>query len=193
MSRFLSVIFLSWIFLPVLFAPNIATAQTSATLLQGQRVRVAYRCKVARGQVVECGARRSPRVDTGYLQAVDGHTLRVRGQSTDTELAIPTAFVDKVWVVDGKKGNFWAGAGIGLVAGAAVGGVIGSTQEFCILGCSPATEIGFILGAPAGFLVGGLVGALIQSDRWQAVGISGVHTSLEPRLNGIGVTVSVSF
>jgi hypothetical protein len=117
----------------------------------------------------------------------------VRGRSTDTELAIPTAFVDHVWVVDGKKGNFWAGAGIGLLAGAAIGGVIGSTQEFCILGCSPATEIGFILGAPAGFLVGGLVGTLIQSDRWRAVGIGGVHTSLEPRLDGIGLRVSVGF
>jgi hypothetical protein len=71
-----------------------------------------------------------------------GDTLRIRAQSGGVELAIPTASIAQVWVVEGRKGNFWAGAGIGLLAGAMIGGVIGSTQEFCLLECSPATLFG---------------------------------------------------
>jgi hypothetical protein len=185
--------FLIWIFVPVLFASKIAAAQTPGTLVEGQRVRVAFRCKLAGDQVIECRERRSPRIVTGHLQAVAGDTLRIRAQSSGAELAIPTASVAQVWEVEGSKGNFWAGAGIGLFAGALIGGVIGSTQELCILNCVPATGFGGIIGAPAGFLLGGVVGAVIRSDRWRAVPGNDHRVSVAPRLDAIGLNVSVAF
>jgi len=182
-----------WIFVPVLFASKIAAAQTPGTLVEGQRVRVAFRCKLAGDQVIECRERRSPRIVTGHLQAVAGDTLRIRAQSSGAELAIPTASVAQGWVVEGRKGNFWAGAGIGLLAGALIGGVIGSTQELCIFECSPATLFGVIIGAPAGALLGGAVGSQIQSDRWRPLSVNRLGLGVQPRLGAIGLRVSVAF
>jgi len=182
-----------WIFVPVLFASKIAAAQTPGTLVEGQRVRVAFRCKLAGDQVIECRERRSPRIVTGHLQAVAGDTLRIRAQSSGAELAIPTASVAQVWVVEGRKGNFWAGAGIGLLAGALIGGVIGSIQELCIFECSPATLFGVIIGAPAGALLGGAVGSQIQSDRWRPLSVNRLGLGVQPRLGAIGLRVSVAF
>ena len=182
-----------WILVPVLFASKMAAAQTPGTLVEGQRIRVAFRCKLTRDQVIECRERRSPRIVTGHVEAVAGDTLRIRAQSSGAELAIPTTSVDQVWVVEGRKGNFWGGAGIGLLAGALIGGVIGSTQEFCIFDCSPATFFGVIIGAPAGALLGGVVGSQIHSDRWRPRSVNRLSMSVQPRLRAIGLKVSVAF
>lgn len=188
MSRFLMSILL-----PLLFAPKLGAAQTPGVLMEGQRVRVAYRCKVARDQVVDCHKGRAPRLDAGHIQSFDGDTLRIRASSSDADLAIPRASIDQVWVVEGEKGNFWAGAGIGLFAGATIGGLIASTQEFCILSCAPATLFGVVIGAPVGALVGGVVGSQIQSDRWRPLPINRLRMSVQPRLGAIGLRVSVAF
>ena len=184
--------FSPWILLPLLCTTNIA-AQIPWTLLEGQRVRVALRCDVAPDPKIECREHRSPQMVTGYLQALAGDTLLIRAKSSDPSLAIPAASVAQLWVVDGKKGNFWKGAGIGLLAGALIGGVIGSTQEFCLLDCGPATAIGVVVGAPAGLLLGGVLGAVVQSDRWRALLGNDRGVSVAPRLDVIGLTVSVAF
>jgi hypothetical protein len=189
--------FRSWIFLPLLFVQNVATAQTPETLVEGQRVRVAHRCRITRDQPIECSERRSPRMTTGQLRTLDGDSLRISTQSTDTGLVIPTAYVDRLLVVDGRRSRFWTGAGIGLLAGAAIGGVIGSTQEWCLISfgdCDdPATGLGVIIGAPAGFLIGGVVGAVIRSDRWRAVSVNDHRISVEPRPDALGLQLSVGF
>lgn len=190
--------FRSWIFLPLLFAQNVATAQTPGTLVEGQRVRVAHRCRVTRDQLIACNERWSPRMTTGQLRTLDGDTLRISTQSTDAELVVPSAYVDRMWVVDGRRSRFWTGAGIGLLAGAVIGGAIGSTQELCIPFCDldspdPATGLGVIIGAPAGFLIGGVVGAVIRSDRWRAVSVNDHRISVEPRPDALGLRLSVAF
>jgi len=179
----------------VTFGTNVAQAQTPGTPVEGQRVRVVHGCEIARDQPIECRERRSLRVETGQFRALDGDTLRMRAQSTDAEVAIPTAYVTQVWVADGSRTHFWAGAGIGSLAGALIGGVIGSTQQPAEgLTChSPATACGVALGAPAGFLLGGLIGALIKSDRWRPVPVSHLRMSLEPQLDAPGLKVSVAF
>src|SRR6266516_4496046 len=184
-----------WMWLLVTFGTNVAQAQTPGTPVEGQRVRVAHGCEIARDQPIECRERRSLRVETGQFRALDGDTLRMRAQSTDAEVAIPTAYVTQVWVADGSRTHFWAGAGIGSLAGALIGGVIGSTQQPAEgLTCpSPATACGVALGAPAGFLLGGVVGALIKSDRWRPVLVSHLRMSLEPQLDALGLQVSVAF
>lgn len=192
MSRYL----MRSIVLLLLLAPNLGVAQTPGTLVEGQRVRVAFRCKLARDQVVECRDSGPPRVVTGHLQGLTSDTLRLRAQSSEAELAIPTSSVAQLWLADGRRRHFWAGAGIGFLAGAVIGGVIGSTQDFCFpfeFSCSPATLLGVITYAPLGFLLGGVVGASVQSDRWRPLPVNCLGMSVEPRLNAIGLTVAVVF
>ncbi len=95
-----------WMWLLVTFGTNVAQAQTPGTPVEGQRVRVAHGCEIARDQPIECRERRSLRVETGQFRALDGDTLRMRAQSTDAEVAIPTAYVTQVWVADGSRTHF---------------------------------------------------------------------------------------
>ena len=96
-----------------------------------------------------------------------------------------------------QQDTLLAGAGIGALAGALIGGVIGSAQHPAdegwgwTLNCTSAC--GVTLGAPAGFLLGGVIGALIKSDRWRPVSVSHLRMSLEPRLDALGLKVSVAF
>jgi len=187
MSRFLISILL-----PLLFAPNLGVAQTPRALVEGQRIRVAVRCKLAREQVTECHDSRPPRVITGRFQSVVDDTLRLRAQSNEAEVTIPMRSVAQLWVVDGTRGHFWVGAGIGLLAGAVIGGVLGSKEEFCITSCTSATGFGVLIGAPLGFLLGGDLGKRIRSDRWRSLPLDDLSVSVGLRLNAIGLRVSVA-
>src|SRR6266566_3715893 len=134
-----------WMWLLVTFGTNVAQAQTPGTPVEGQRVRVAHGCEIARDQPIECRERRSLRVETGQFRALDGDTLRMRAQSTDAEVAIPTAYVTQV-----------------SLAGALIGGVIGSPLQSSGDGWGwswtcKSRACGVGLGAEAGFLVGGVV------------------------------------
>jgi hypothetical protein len=53
--------------------------------------------------------------------------------------------------------------------------------------------LGVVLGAPAGFLLGGILGAVIRSDRWRAVPIKDHRISVAPRLDAVGFTVALTF
>ena len=182
----------SSVLLATSLVPTMGMAQGSMTPLEGQQIRVAHRCKNLPDNVFECRRRHSPRVESGYLQALDRDTIRLLVRSRSTELAIPTGSIDQVWVVDGMKGNFWSGAGFGLLGGALIGGLLGSTQEFCVLDCSQATPLGVILGAPVGFLLGGIIGAQVHSDRWREIRV-GPRVSVAPRLDRLGLSLSVAF
>jgi hypothetical protein len=91
----------------------------------------------------------------------------------------------------GTRGHFWAGAGIGLLGGALIGGAIGSTTDLCLDSCTAAQArsgaiiAGVIVGGAAGFLLGGVIGTLIRSDR--------SSISVGPRLDAPGFTVGVRF
>jgi len=183
----------TWIVVVLLLAPAQAAAQAPQSPSIGQPVRVSHRCRVTQGTVTECHANRFPRVDTGQIQTIEGDTLRILPQGRVTAFAIPVAAIDGLWVVDGKRGNFVAGAGIGLLAGALLGAVIGSTQEFCIFDCSPATGIGFILGAPVGLVIGGAVGASTRSDRWHGVRLEDLRVSVALRREALGFRASIGF
>lgn len=181
-----------WFFLAPFLASNVGTAQTPVPLVEGQRVRVAYRCE-ARGQALDCRESGRARIATGQLQAFDGNSLRIRAQSNNADLLIPTASLTDVWVGEGTRRHFWTGAGIGLLGGALLGGIIGSASEFCLGSCGPATAIGIVVGAPAGLVLGAAVGAAIRSDRWRSASIKNHHIQVEPRLTAIGMTVSLAF
>jgi hypothetical protein len=97
--------------------------------------------------------------------------------------------------VDGTRGNTLLGAGVGLLGGALLGGVIGSTQSLegsFLFKEGQGPLIGVVLGAPAGLLVGSIIGTLIRSDRWRTVPIVD-RIRVAPRLDALGFTLQVSF
>ena len=108
--------------------------------------------------------------------------LDIRAQSTS---------VTRLSSGQGTRGHFWAGAGIGLLGGALIGGAIGSTTELCLDSCTAAQArsgaiiAGVIVGGTAGFLLGGVIGTLIRSDR--------SSISVGPRLDAPGFTVDIRF
>jgi hypothetical protein len=183
------------ILLPLFLAPSVSVAQTPDSLVKGQRVRVVARCEVA----PDCREGDPRWIHVGQLEALDRDSLHIRARANNAELVIPTSSIARLYVVDGTKGHFWVGAGIGLLGGALIGGVIGSTTQFCIDECTDAQaqagaiEAGVILGAPAGFLLGGITGALIRSDRWRLVSIKDHRIGVAPRLDARGFSVDVRF
>jgi hypothetical protein len=116
--------------------------------------------------------------------------LDIRAQSTS---------VPRLSSGEGTRGHFWAGAGIGLLGGALIGGAIGSTTELCLDSCTAAQArsgaiiAGVILGGSAGFLLGGVIGALIRSDRSSSASFNDHRISVGPRLDAPGFTVGVRF
>ena len=185
--------FLLWLVLAVFLAPNAGMAQTPLPLIEGERVRIAYRCQGEADKPAGCQESGRARIATGRLRALDGNSLRILAEPHQEELVIPTASLADLSVMRGTRGHSLAGAAIGVIAGALFGGVVGSTQEFCVLSCVAATGIGIALGAPAGLLLGAVAGAVIRSDRWRSVSIKDHRIQVEPRLAGIGLTVSVAF
>ena len=123
----------------------------------------------------------------------------IRAQSSNPAFVIPTTSVTRLSSGEGTRGHFWAGAGIGLLGGALIGGAIGSTTEFCIDSCSAAQArsgaiiVGVILGGSAGFLLGGVIGTLIRSDRSRSASFNDHRISVGPRLDAPGFTVDVRF
>lgn len=195
MSRLLKSIHLL-----LVFAPTLATAQAQSLLSKGQQVRVVTRCDMARDSLVLCPAPGVPAPHewaySGQLEALDADTLRIRVGSNKSVFAIATASIARLSVANGTRGHFWTGAGMGLLAGVLIGAAIGSTQNlegsFLFSNTDPKL-LGAVVGAPAGFLLGGVIGTLIRSDRWQAVAINDHPIRLAPRLDGWGFTVAVTF
>ena len=123
----------------------------------------------------------------------------IRAQSSIAAFVIPTTSVTRLSSGAGTRGHFWAGAGIGLLGGALIGGLIGSTTELCFDSCtdaearSGAIKAGVVLGASAGFLLGGVIGALIRSDRSSSASFNDHRISVGPLLGAPGFTVNVRF
>jgi hypothetical protein len=183
----------------LLMAPSLTAAQTAGLLVKGQQVRVVSRCEVTRDSVARCPAPGTLWPNewsySGQLEALDTDTLHIRIRSNGAAFAIPTASIAHLAYADGTRGNTLRGAGIGLLGGALLGGVIGSTQSLegsFFFNEGQGTLVGVILGAPAGLLVGGVIGALIRSDRWRTVRLVD-RIRVAPRLDALGFTLKVTF
>lgn len=170
---------------------NVSLAQTPAGLAEGQRVRLGIRCKVSHEQVSDCRHKRSPDQINGELTSMTGDSIRIRTSSDHAELAVPKSAVAQAWVADGTRGQFMEGAAVGLLGGVLLGAAVGSTQETCMLECAPSTEFGAIGGAVIGFLLGGVVGSQIHTERWRE--IEHAKLSVTPRGRGVGIGMSLAF
>ena len=183
----------------VLLAPSVSVAQAPDSLVKWQRVRVITRCLVVPDQPPDCPDSDERWTYIGQLETLDRDNLHLSSETTHTEFVIPRASITHLYLTDGTKGHFWPGAGIGLVGGALIGAVIGSTTEFCVDSCTPdeaqagAIEAGIIIGAPVGFLLGGVVGSLIRSERWRLISINDYLISAAPRISAAGFALDIRF
>ena len=107
-------------------------------------------------------------------------------------IPVPLASLDRLEVSDGVHGHALTGLGLGLLAGAVVGGTIGAAVE-------PDELLGrgvnvLVLGGAGGGLIGVAVGASIQSERWQALpGREQAASSFSPSGDRLAVGLSLRF
>jgi hypothetical protein len=173
-------------------APREAAAQLSASsasvvLPPGSRVRVTA---PATGRVV--GTLLSATADSVRLEVTDGSSL-----------ALSTTSLSALELSAGVRRNAWRGAGIGLLVGAGVGGVVGLATYrraecydnpiegfFCDLVNRTSRSVTVVSDAAlfgtAGAIVGAIVGQ-VGRERWVRVtlGRSGVRVGITPwRIGG---------
>ena len=126
----------------------------------------------------------------GTYIAVRGDTLELESEAT--LLAIPMASVTRLEVVGGRKSGLVKGGIVGLMVGVGIG-------VAKVSGCGSGDDCfdaGLWLSAPplAGMLLGGVVGALIKTDRWEEVPLDRLRVSVAPQRDGrFGVGMSVRF
>ena len=117
----------------------------------------------------------------GRVVAVSADSLTLHRDGAKAPSAIPFASITRLEVSRGRHPSGWRGAGIGLVAGAAVGTIVGvaTYQEkrgdcYLFVGCTAdyreakgiSPSGGAILGAAGGMIVGTIVGRMVRSERW---------------------------
>lgn len=160
----------------MLLLPTVqATAQQSATITEGTRVRVrapSIRDKSFKGTLVG--------IDSGSL------TLELDG-SHDHEI-VPLSALKKLEVNVGQKGNAGAGFVLGFGAGAGVAALVslGMGSE------SGETVKGVAILGGIGAAIGALTGALIKTEHWKKTDIERFQVSLGPAAGGgVGVSVQI--
>ena len=160
-------------------------AQQDTLVVLGARVRVTAPT-VAENRLV------------GTVAAVDADTLVLGVKHGTSSLAIPFASMTSLEVSRGKKSNVGKGLGIGFLAGAALGAVIGfaagdDPPGFLAFSSEQKAAAGAILGGLAGGVIGGVVGATGPSERWETVPLDQIRVSLTPRGGGLEVTAKFVF
>ena len=159
--------------------PSVAGAQSpapvpSVVLAPGARVRVTT---PATGRVV------------GTVVSTEDDSLRV-ALAGGSALVVPRSTLSGLELSAGRKGQGWRGAGIGLLVGAGIGGVIGFATYrrsecydnpvegfFCDLvnqtSRSVTVSSDAALGGLAGAIVGALVGQASGREQWVPVTLGG--------------------
>ena len=127
----------------------------------------------------------------GLLSEMTSGALEVQGEGGSQRFSV--ASVRRLDVSRGQKSHILLGAGIGLGAGA-LGAVVfcevvekGSCELF---DDDIRLEATLITGAIGG-VVGGFVGYLIKTDRWEEVPLERLRVSLAPKRDG-GFTLGFS-
>ena len=179
-----------------LLVPTVGVAQTSWPIVEGDKIRVNYRCQLADGQVVDpCPNGKPLQTASGRLREIIGDSLHIV-TGPGMVVVIPRTNITRMSVVTGQRGQFWEGALIGLAVGAGIGALAGlgsaggyNSEEHGTL--FPAG--GVAVGAPVGFLVGGLLGARSQTDKWGDAGAQGLRVSVVPDSRGVLVGMYLAF
>ncbi len=129
----------------------------------------------------------------GAVTGLNTDTLHIRIRREAAALAIPLAEITRIEVSRGRRSNFLRGIALGGLVGAFAGASIGlATSQNSIL--SPTEQAGALgaIGAGAGALIGGIIGAASSGDRWVVVQLDRAEMDVSSRYDG-RVTLSLTY
>ncbi len=166
----------------ILVAGPIAAATAQQEMLKpGARVRVTAPELRAAKQVA-------------ILEAWRGDTLVLVADST---FFYPVGSITRLEVSWRKRSHTSLGAGLGLIAGIAIG--VGASAHFaseCRKSGQGWCDTAYVLtplGALVGTLAGAFIGGRVKTDRWVEVPLDQLLISVVPRRNGLALGISVAF
>jgi hypothetical protein len=140
----------------VLLALPFAQAQAGSPLTPGTRVRVTVR--------EAAGAR----THVGPLRTFDGDALTLNPVDGADHLSLARPSITRIEVSRGRHGNAGRGVLIGAVLGLAV---VALSESACEGECEPRDNYGLLVAGATvgGAITGAGVGALMKSERWEAL------------------------
>jgi hypothetical protein len=164
---------------------DVAWAQGPSGVASGTRVRITE---------FESG-KRKPHAGTVVTAGRDEVVLRLDGSEEIMPFAVTR--IARFDVSRGMKGHTGAGIGLGLLAGASAGALVGVNQcgtcgggESDGLAKALNALIWSGIGGGAGMLVGGIIGARHKTERWEEVPSSRWRLTAGPRRGGFGLVLS---
>jgi hypothetical protein len=140
-------------------------------------------------------------VGTAALVSTDSVVLAPdRG---DNLIAIRLGPGTRIEVSRGMHGHARLGAVIGMALGTVSGAVIGHAtyhcrktgflDSICDMGPGPLMAIDAVVGAAGGYLLGTIVGAIVQTEQWAPLRPGSLQALIAPRLGGVQFGASLSF
>ena len=150
-------------------SPAVAWSQEPPGIVPGSRIRI-----------TELQAGKSVR-HSGTVVAAGADTVVLRNPTGGATATFSLARISGLEVSRGSKGHVAAGVGLGFLAGAGIGALLGVVHPASYTEDEiPVAAVGAVIGAGAGMLLGGVVGAVHKSDRWEAVPSSRWRVSTLP-------------
>ena len=137
----------------------------------------------------------------GTLIAVGADSIHLRRDGRADSLSIPLAQVTAIELSQGQRTQGRRGMGIGFLAGAGFGVLIGLAdgddppENFIQFSAAEKAMLGgAVLGAVGG-VVGGVAGLASRTERWQRVPLAEARgrVGVVPRPGGVGLSVSMRF
>jgi hypothetical protein len=133
------------------------------------RAQMSYALVGSRVRVTVVGQPDAPLVGTA-IGSSEGTLYMRRSGSSDT-ISIQQSRIQRVEISNGSRGHFLVGM---LVGGAAGAGLLaaassGSDHSGGFGGSANWAPEGAIVGGVGGFLIGGVVGELIRTERWKSI------------------------
>jgi hypothetical protein len=129
-----------------------------------------------------------------FLTLSDG-SMQFASVSGDEPRTISLSSITRLDVSRGRKSHPWRGAGVGFLAGALAGAIIGSgsgadwdlpAEHAALLGAGFLGLVGTVVGAVAGLS--------IKTERWEEVPLDQPRVSLAPQRDGrLGFGLAVMF
>jgi len=157
----------------VLLSPLSGWSQDPPEIVPGSRIRI-----------TDLGAGRSSR-RSGTVVTAGADTVVLSLDTGGEAMPFPLAGISQVEVSRGDRRHVGAGIGLGLLIGAGTGALlVGTDCEDSYGLCGPFTLLGGAIGGGAGMVVGGVIGALRRTERWEVVPPSRWHVSARPSGRG---------
>jgi len=168
----------------LLVTPGVVWSQEPPAIVRGSRIRI-----------TELGAGRNES-RSGTVVTAGADTIVLSFDSGGVGVPFALARISRIEVSRGRKGHIAAGVGLGFLAGAGTGALVGGlAAPKTSKGSGIHAVLGAGIGAGAGMLVGAGIGAFWwKTERWEAVPSSRWHVSAWPGGPGMyNLALSIRF